>query len=156
MRINKFYLALTMLIAISPLFQLSARADEENQTTNITFSVPVEIPGRVLPAGSYILERVNDNDMRDMVRIFSADRTVLYATLQTVPVDRMNSIGDPSITLAQPGSGNPDVLVRWFYSGSVTGHQFIYPKTEEKELAQAKLDTFVDGKLVDGMQAAGE
>ena len=156
MRINKFYLALTMLIAISPLFQLTARADEENETTNITFSAPVEIPGKVLPAGSYIFERVDDNDMRDMVRIFNADRTMLYATLETVPVDRMNTMGDPSITLAQQGSGNPEVLVQWFYGGSSTGHQFIYPKAEEKELAQAKLDTFVDGKLVDGTQAAGE
>jgi len=156
MRINKFCLALTMLIAICPLFQLTARADEENETTNVTFSAPVEIPGKVLPAGSYILERVDDNDMRDTVRIFNADHSVLYATLETVPVDRMNTMGDPSITLAEQGSGNPDALVRWFYSGSLTGHEFVYPKAEEKELAQAKLDTFIDGKLVDGTQTAGE
>ena len=156
MRIRKFYLALTMLIAISPLFQLPARADQDKQTTNITFSAPVEIPGKVLPAGSYIFERVDDNDLREMVRIFNADHTVLYATLETAPVDRMNATDDPSITLAQEGSGNPDVLVRWFYGGCLTGHQFIYPKSEEQRLSQAKLDTFVGGKLVNGAQAAGE
>lgn len=156
MRIKKFYLALIMLITVGALFQLPARADEEKQTTKITFSVPVEIPGRVLPAGSYIFERVDDNNLRDLVQIFSADRTVLYATLQTVPVDRKNPTDDPSITLAQQGSGNPDVLVRWFYGDSLTGHEFLYPNAEEKELTQAKLDTFVGGKLVDGAQAAGE
>jgi hypothetical protein len=57
------------------------------------------------------------------------------------------------ITLAQQGSDNPDVLVRWFYGGALTGHEFIYPKQEAKELTQAKLDTFVGGQLVNGPQA---
>src|ERR1700757_722651 len=156
MRFKKFYLALTMLIATGALFQPHARADEENQTTKMTFSAPVEIPGQVLPAGSYIFERADDNDLRSVVRIFNADRTVLYATLETNPVDRMSPTDNPFITLAEQGSGNPEALVRWFYPGSLTGYEFVYPKAEEKELAQAKLDTFVDGKLVDGTQAAGE
>ena len=156
MQIKKFYLALIMLITIGALFQLPARADEDKQTTKITFSAPVEIPGHVLPAGSYIFERVDDSDMRDMVHVFNADHTVLYATLETVPADRMNLTGAPAITLAQEGSGNPDALVRWFYGGSLTGYEFIYPKSEQKELTQANLETFVDGKLVNDAQVAGE
>jgi hypothetical protein len=156
MRFKKFYLALTMLIATGALFQPHARADEENQTTKTTFSAPVEIPGQVLPAGSYIFERADDNDLRNVVRIFNADRTVLYATLETNPVDRVNPTRDASVTLAQEASGNPDVLVRWFYADSLTGHEFVYPKAEQKELTQAKLDTFIGGKLVNGAQAAGE
>jgi hypothetical protein len=150
MRFKKFYLALTMLIATGALFQPHARADEENQTTKTTFSAPVEIPGQVLPAGSYIFERADDNDLRNVVRIFNADRTVLYATLETNPVDRMSPTDSPSITLAEQGSGNPDALVRWFYPGSLTGHEFVYAKPEAKELTQAKLDTFVGGRLVNG------
>jgi len=156
MRINRFYLALTMLIAVGSLFQLSARADEDKETTKVTFSGPVEIPGQLLPAGSYILERADDNDLRDVVQIFNADHTVLYATLQTVSVDRRNVSGKPTITLAQEDSAAPAVLVRWFYGDRLTGHEFVYPKSQEKELKQAKLDTFVGGKLVSGTQAAGE
>ena len=156
MRIKKLSMALATLITVGALFQLPARADEERETTNVTFSAPVEIPGQVLPAGSYTLERVDDNDLREMVRIFNADRTILYATLETVPVNRSTTTDDPSITLAEQGSGNPDALVLWFYGASSTGHQFVYPKTERQELAQAKLDTFVDGKLVNGAQVAGE
>jgi len=156
MRFKKFYLALTMLIATGALFQPHARADEENQTTKTTFSAPVEIPGQVLPAGSYIFERADDNDLRNVVRIFNADRTVLYSTLETNPVDRMSPTDSPSITLAEQGSGNPDALVRWFYPGSLTGHEFVYAKPEAKELTQAKLDTFVGGRLVNGAQVAGE
>jgi hypothetical protein len=153
MRIKKIYLVLTVLIAIGALFQLPARADEEKETTKITFSAPVEIPGQELPAGTYIFERAGDNGLRDVVQVFNADHTKLYAMLQTNPVDRVNPTGDPAITLAQQGSENPDVLVRWFYGDALTGHEFIYPKQEAKELRQAKLDTFVGGQLVNGPQA---
>jgi len=88
MRFNKLYLALAILIATAALFQPHARADEESQTAKMTFSAPVEIPGQVLPAGSFIFERADDNDLRNVVRILNADRTVLYATLETNPVDR--------------------------------------------------------------------
>ncbi len=117
---------------------------------------PVENPGRVLPEGSYIFERADNNDLRSVVRIFDADRTVLYATLETNPVDRMSPTDNPSITLAEQGSGNPEALVRWFYPGSLTGYEFVYPKPEAKELRQTKLDTFVRGSLVNGDQVAGE
>ena len=156
MRIKKLSIALAMLITVGALFQLPARADEEKETTKITFSAPVEIPGTVLPAGSYIFERADDTDMRDMVHIFNADHTELYATLESIPVDRMNPTSNTSVTLAEEGSGNPDVLVRWFYSDTLTGHEFVYPKSEETELTQAKLDTFVGSKLVNGAQDAGE
>jgi hypothetical protein len=156
MRIRKLSMALTTLITVGALLQRPARADEEKETTTITFSAPFEIPGRILPAGSYIFQRVDDNDFRNVVQIISADHTVLYAMLQTRPVDRMNPTANPSITLAKQGSGNPDVLVRWFYGGNLTGHQFVYPRAEAKELTQAKLDTFVGGRLVNGAQVAGE
>jgi hypothetical protein len=156
MRIKKFYLVLTMLITLGALFQLPARADESRETTKITFSAPVEIPGQALPAGTYIFERLDDNDFRDMVQIYNADHTVLYAILQTNAVDRMNPTGDPAVTLAQQSAGTPDALVRWFYPGTLTGHEFIYPKAKEKALTQAKLDTFIGDKLVSGDQAAGE
>ena len=156
MRIRKLGMALTTLLTVGAVLQRSARADEEKETTTITFSAPFEIPGRILPAGSYIFERADDNELRNVVRIFNADRTVLYSTLETNPVDRMSPTDSPSITLAEQGSGNPDALVRWFYPGSLTGHEFVYAKPEAKELTQAKLDTFVGGRLVNGAQVAGE
>ena len=48
MRINKLYIILGMLIAFGVFFELAAHADEANEATTITFSAPVQIPGRVL------------------------------------------------------------------------------------------------------------
>jgi hypothetical protein len=36
--------------------------------------------------------------------------------------------------------------VTWFYPGDTIGHEFLYPKQAEKELASAKLVTVVAGK----------
>ena len=50
MKIHKLYIALGLLIAFGLFFELAAHADESNESTKITFSAPIQIPGQVLPA----------------------------------------------------------------------------------------------------------
>ena len=154
MRINKLYIVLGMLLAFGVFFELAAHADEANEATTITFSAPIHIPGRVLPAGTYLFQRA-DPDNVNLVRIFNADRSVLYATLQTIPTERVNPTGHTAISLAEPQSGAP-VLVKWFYPGRLTGHEFVYPKTEEQEIAQAKHEVLLGNGTMASPEAAGE
>jgi hypothetical protein len=133
-----------------------AHADEANEQTKITFSQPIQIPGQALPAGTYIFQRANPNSDLNLVQIFNADRSVLYATLQTVSAERMEPTGDTTITLANLETGQPAVLVKWFYPGRTTGHEFVYPKEQEQEIAQAKQETFVGSQLMSSGEAAGE
>jgi len=44
-------------------------------------------------------------------------------------------MSDTAITLAEEMAGKPEVFVRWFYPGRTTGHEFIYPQQQEKEIA---------------------
>jgi hypothetical protein len=155
MRIHKFCIVLGLLIAFGFFFELAAHADESNELIKITFSAPVQIPGQVLPAGTYAFQRANDDDL-DLFQIFNADRTVLLATIQTVPTEGREPADDTTITLAEQQSGNPPLLVRWFYPGRITGHEFIYSKEQEHEIAQARQETFVGSQLVSRGQAAGE
>jgi len=60
------------------------RADEWNQATLFTFSQPVQIPGQVLPAGTYLFELVNSFN-HEIVRISNADRTNVIAVIQARP-----------------------------------------------------------------------
>jgi hypothetical protein len=83
-----------------------------------------------------------DSD-RNLVRIYNADRTVLYATLQTIPTDRPEPTGDTAVTLAEQAAGQPEALLKWFYPGNETGNEFLYSKQKEKELAQDKQQTIV-------------
>jgi hypothetical protein len=155
MRINKLCIALGLVIAFGLFFELAAHADEINESTRITFSAPVQIPGQVLPAGTYLFERADPNANLNLIQIFNADRTVLYATLQTILTDRAEPTGDTAITLAEPDTGNP-VLVKWFYPGRDTGHEFIYSREEEQQIAQSKHETFVGNQLMPSAEAAGE
>ena len=153
MKINKLYITLGMMIAFVLCFEFAAHADESNESSKITFNVPVQIPGQVLPAGTYSFQQA---DSTDLIQIFNADRTRLIATVQTVPTERSEPAGHTRITLAEPEASGPEVLVRWFYPGRTTGHEFIYPKQQEQQIAHAKLETFGGSKSMSSGETAGE
>jgi len=143
MKINKGYIAVGLIIAFTLIFELAAHADEFDQSTTITFNQPMQIPGQVLPAGTYLFQLASRDSDLNTVQVFNADRTVLYATLQTIATDRREPTGDVVVALAEPGAGEPDALLKWFYPGLETGHEFVYPRQKEKELAQDKQQTIV-------------
>ena len=51
----------------------------------------------------------------------------------TIPTHRAEPTGDTAITLAEQGTGKPNVVLKWFYPGSLTGNQFPYSTPEEKD-----------------------
>src|SRR6266404_4408906 len=107
MKISKRYIAVGMIIAFTLFFELAAHADESNQATTITFSQPIQIPGQILPAGTYSFKVLDSNSDPNVVQIFNSDQTHLYATLQTVATERQDPTGDTAITLAEQGGGKP-------------------------------------------------
>jgi Protein of unknown function (DUF2911) len=143
MKINKGYIAVGLIVAFALFFELAAHADESDQATTITFSQPIQIPGQVLPAGTYMFTLADSDSDQNLVRIFNADRTVLYATLQTIATDRQNPTGHTVVALAEQGAGQPDALLNWFYPGRETGSEFLYPTQKEKELSQDKQQSVV-------------
>ncbi len=155
-RINKGYLLVGLVVASVLFFELAAHADEWNQATEITFSEPVQIPGETLPAGTYLFRLADSGADRNVVQIFNSDGTVLCATVQTIPTDRLEPTGDTTITLAEQESGNPDALLKWFYPGRLTGNEFVYSKEKEKELAQDKQQTIAANQQSAPSSAAAE
>ena len=143
MKTNKGYLIVGLIIAFTLFFELAAHADVQDQTTTMTFSQPIQIPGQILPAGTYVFRLANPDFGRDIVRIFNSDGISLVATLQTIPTERREPTGDVAVTLAEQGAGNPDVLLSWFYPGLETGHEFVYSNEKQKELTQDAQETFV-------------
>jgi len=147
MKINKGYILAGLIIAFSLFFELAAHAGEADQATTITFSQPIQIPGQVLPAGTYLFKLANTDTERNTVQILNAERTVLYATVHTIPTEPHEPTGDTVIALAEQEGGQPDVLLRWFYPGNETGNEFVYPKQKENELARDKQQTIVANHL---------
>ena len=133
--------ALLLAFVIMPL---GLRADENDQAIKFTFSEPVQIPGQVLPAGTYWFQ-LTDISNRAIVRVFAADHVTLVATLSTFRRERPEGNDDVAITLADRGLGQPEAIVAWFYVGDTDGHEFLYPKQEARELAHAMRKTVVTG-----------
>lgn len=139
---SKAIVGITLGIIIScVMMSARARADEWDQQTKLTFSQPVEIPGRVLPAGTYWFVLANNDSDRNIVQIFSENWATLYATVLTVPSERANPPDDTLLTFAEDTADGTAALFKWFYPGERTGHQFEYFKSKESGLANAMQKT---------------
>lgn len=134
---------IAFVVAFVLFFEVSAHADMSDQATQITFSQPVQIPGQVLPAGTYWFLLANTSEQQDMVQIYNSDRSKLYATLETATIESQEATGHTVVKLAEQESSKPDALVAWFYPGETTGHEFLYPKDQEKQLSQDSQQTVV-------------
>jgi hypothetical protein len=144
MNIRKAFGILGVLLAFLIMLP-AARADEANEAVKITFNQPVQVPGRVLPAGTYWFVLPDDISQHHQVRIFDANRRMLFVTLFTIDADRAKPTGKTEVTLAQRGSEQPQAIVSWFYPSSTIGHEFLYPKQVREELAKDKQNTIVAG-----------
>lgn len=140
MKIRKQLMILATMLGFLIMLPI-ARASETDQATKMTFNTAVQVPGRVLPAGTYWFFVKENNASPDIVQIFNEDRSKLYATILTINAERSSPTSDTSITFADRGSMQPETMVSWFYPGQVSGHEFLYSNPEEKELAQLKHHT---------------
>ena len=143
MRINRFALAIGLAMASVLFLEVAAYADEMDQSTKITFSQPVQIPGQVLPAGTYLFKLADSDDV-NLVQIFNADGTRLRATVQTIEAEREeDATGDTVIIMAEQAAGRPEALLKWFYAGDTEGHEFVYSDDEEKQLTRDQQQTIL-------------
>jgi hypothetical protein len=115
-----------------------ARADEADQMTYLTFSGPVEVPGVVLPAGTYMFKLQDSTEAsRDVVQVFNKSGSKLYSTFLAIPEERMKPSDKPAVILEKAAPGGPEAIKAWFYPDDVVGHEFVYPKAEARLIAQA-------------------
>ena len=125
------------VVALVMLVGVSARADNLNKLTIVTFNEPVELPGNVvLQPGTYAFVVGESYGFRHLVRVFDKDRTHLYATVLAIPNYRDKATEETVVKFAETPAGNPIALKEWFYPGNGIGQEFVYPKTRAVELAK--------------------
>jgi hypothetical protein len=144
MKTRKIVSILGLLLALAIILPTTARADEYDQASQLTFSQSVQIPGRVLPAGTYWFVLADTSiGNRNIIQIFNSDRSTLYATISTVAAERAQASDHSALTLAERDSTQASAIVTWFYPGRKIGHEFVYPPQDERELTSAKHETVV-------------
>lgn len=114
-----------------------ARADEWNEMTKLTFNQPVQIPGHeVLPAGSYWFVLANSVADRDIVQVYSSNWKHEYATLLTEPTIRQHTTSYTVVKFAERPHDRPEALLKWYYPGRLTGHEFLYSAKHERAFSR--------------------
>ena len=123
---------------------------QRNERTVLTFSSPVQIPGAVLQPGEYVFKLAPSKSSNNIVQVFDANETKLITTTLTVSKRRQDPKGDVVLTFAAAGSGEPPALQAFFYPGTTTGHEFVYPESQARDLAMRNRTLVVSHDLKGG------
>ncbi len=124
-----------VVVAMTLAFTASARAQGPiDEMTRVTFNSPVELPGIVLPAGTYIFRLPDREGARHVLQVLSADRATVYAMLQGVERTRAESSDTVITTFREGSSSAPPAIRTWFFADPV-GFRFMYPKDQAGRIA---------------------
>ncbi len=119
---------LVTIVLLGATLAPSARADQWDKKTIVTFNDAVEIPGQVLPAGTYVFRLADSISNRHIVQIWNADEDQVLATIMTIPNTRFETPDDSLFEFDERPGDSPQALKVWFYPGNNTGEEFIYSR----------------------------
>lgn len=146
--------AICLLIA-GLLATPAAKADVWDHKTTITVNQPFEVPGKVLPAGKYVMRIVDIADNRRVLRIYTADEMDVLATFMGIPDFRLKPNKDSDITFYEAPRGEPLPLHAWFYDGYQYGLEFVYPPRRAVEIADLTLQHVIAPKAEPVLETPG-
>lgn len=137
MKTSKAVLLVLGLLLLSGAIATHIQAQTFNKKTMVTFSQPVAVPGKVLPAGKYTLTILDSFANRNIVQIWNEDQTQLITTILAIPNYRLETPEETVIQFAERPANRPQAVKAWFYPGFNYGIEFVYPKPEAVQIAQA-------------------
>src|ERR1700738_4129413 len=110
MKSIKVLFCLLAITLLSSTVLSSARADTWNKKTLVTFSQAVEVPGKVLPAGTYTFQLLDSPSDRHIVQIFKADGSQINATILAINNYRLEPKGDTVMKFSERPGDDPEAL----------------------------------------------
>jgi hypothetical protein len=131
--------ALVISAFAAPLAQAQDSAAVKRLTI-LTFTEPVQLPGKTLPPGKYRFEIANVDTSLNTVRVSSEDGEMVHGTFSTIPStlpQRDLQDQDSLVMFAERPAGQPQAAREWFYPGRSTGVEFVYPKDLAAAIAKA-------------------
>jgi hypothetical protein len=117
------------------MFVPSASADQWNKRTIITVGEPIQVPGKVLQPGKYVMKLMESPSNRHIVQIFNERENELQTTVLAIPNYRLRPTGETEFQWWETPAGQPKAMRAWFYPGDNFGQEFAYPKSEAVQIA---------------------
>jgi hypothetical protein len=106
-----------------------------DRRTYFTFSGPVALPGVALAPGKYLFRMPPVGSAR-MVQVLSDDGSKVYGQFFVVPALRPELPSEPQVGFIEAAAGLPLPIKTWWYPGERQGFEFIYPKSQARQLAK--------------------
>ena len=123
------------MAALALTLSSAAGADESNKLTYLTFSKPVQLPGKMLPAGRYRFELADTQESRRVIKVQSEDGKKQLAMLLSIPNQLRDIPKDPVVMFSETAVGQPDAVKSYNYPGERIGYEFIYSRAEAMIIA---------------------
>jgi hypothetical protein len=127
--------AAVMTVPVMMAFGVLAHADEWNKETKVTVDQSIEVPGAVLPAGTYIFKLVESPSDRHIVQVFNERKDHIFASIIAIPNYRLEPTGKTVLTFYEVPAGQPQPVRAWFYPGDNYGQEFVYKKERSLSIA---------------------
>jgi len=114
-----------------------AHGDQWDKRTKITVNESIEVPGAVLPAGTYIFRLYDSPSDRHVVQVFNEREDHVFASIIAIPNIRLTPTGKTVLTFYEVPAGQPVPVHAWFYPGDDFGQEFIYPNERTFNLSES-------------------
>jgi hypothetical protein len=111
-------------------------ADVGDRKIIVTSNAAMELPGKALPAGTYVFKVLDSNGGRNIVQVFDKDEKQLLATVLAIPDYRMDPPDKPIIKFDERAANAPEAVKAIYFPGDTTGLQLVYPQYRATELAK--------------------
>jgi hypothetical protein len=134
---NLRYVKYIITIALAGLFMFAMFAAISTQASHasvavekavFTFTDPVQVPGRVLPPGTYLFKLEENEGDLNVVEIKNLTETKVYGVFVVGPLYRTTAPTRPAILFDESAPGTPKPIKAWFYPGDNYGKAFVYSK----------------------------
>jgi len=128
--------AAVMTVPVMMAFGVLAQADQWDKETKVTVNETIEVPGAVLPAGTYIFKLLDSPSDRHVVQVFNERRDHIFASIIAIPNYRLEPTGKTVLPFYEVPAGQPQPVRAWFYPGDNYGQEFVYKKERNLSIAQ--------------------
>lgn len=116
-------LAALGFVLLTTAFTPLAKADEWDKKTVITTHEPIQIQGKVLEPGQYVMKLLDSAD-RHIVQIYDLDKPRLEMTVFAIPAYRLDASASTLLSFYETPNGQAPALRTWFYPGDNSGFEF--------------------------------
>lgn len=135
MKTIRLLVSVFLFVAVIGILLPSAKADQWNKRTKVTFTEPVQIPGTVLQPGTYWFKLLDSSSNRNIVVITNEAEDHVFAIVLAIPNHRLTPTENTAIGFWETPRQTPNAMRSWFYPGDNFGQEFAYPKQTAEKLA---------------------